>query len=395
MNVDHQPIAGASAGRSSASVLEPVYRALGWMDVVNIRALNPKCNPTKAAMAAAAVHPDSTFGREIETYIGKTTAGGPARTAEQAIAIRRLAILEDHEVTIDALRDTGLPTDIAVDLLRRLIPRPTGWTLFERIASTPTLTLWAQSVLARQEARAEMAERAGSTGITGTIGATETTETHVADDILTLRILQAFGHDIAVPWSFDTTNKRVYFFSAGADASGSLGRLLDIATLDRPWCHATREACRKAYQALAYCHYGAGRQIWPHWEATHDIWQIHPDPRDATVVDDIVSHNAITCDTERWLRNVTLLGALDVTGHSPLTGADDESDLSDPENVTCDPRRPRIAPGDLRERLATTAAHRRAAQRAALPPPPEPPLTQARSAASAPRPSSAPPATNR
>ncbi|AKM31245.1 hypothetical protein AB870_15600 [Pandoraea faecigallinarum] len=351
MNVDQQ---AASASTSppqhpSTPVLEPVYRSLCWVDVVNIRALNPKCNPTKEAMARAALHPDSVFGREVETYIGRTTTGEPARNAQQAAALRRLSTLEDHEVTIDALRDTGLPEALAVDVVRRLLPRATGWTIFERIAGTPTLDIWAQSVLTREG------------------------EAHVADDILTLRILQTFGHGIAVPWSFDTVNKRVSFYSAVADRNGSLGRMLDIATLDRPACYAMRDACRKAYQALAYCHYGAGGQIWPHWEATRDIWQIHPDPREGAVIDDIVSHCAVTCDTERWLRDVTTVGALNVTGCSPRTGPDYESDLSDPENVTCDPRRARVAPGELRERLAVTAAHRRAAQRAALPPPPPPP----------------------
>ncbi len=357
----------AQVGHPSTPVLEPLYRSLSWTDVVNIRALNPKCNPTKAAVMRAAEHPDSTFGREIEACIGKTVVGEPARTAEQVIALRRLAVLEDHEVTLDALRDTGLPTDLAVDLLRRLLPRPTGWTLYERIAGTPNLETWAQSVFARDP------------------------ETHVADDILTLRILQAFGHDIAVPWSFDTTNKWVYFYSAGADPTSVLSRMIDIATLDRPGCYATRDVCRKAYQAIAYCHYGAGGQIWPHWEATHDVWQIHPDPRELGIVDDILSHNAVTCDTERWLRDVTVVGVLDVRDYSPRTGPDYESDLSDPENVTCDPRRSRIAPSDLRERravLTAVAAQRRAAQRAALPPPPEPPLQPPSE-----RPRSAPPAT--
>ncbi|MCI3204184.1 MULTISPECIES: hypothetical protein [Pandoraea] len=356
MNVDHQSAAAAQQPHPSTPVLEPIYRSLSWADVVNIRALNPKCNPTKAAMRDAAVHPDSVFGREVERYIGKTTHGQPARNAEQAAALRRLATLEDHEVTLDALRDTGLPGDLAADLLRRLIPRPTGWTIFERLAGTPTLDMWAQSVLTRDE------------------------DAHVADDILTLRILQTFGHDIAVPWSLDTANRWVYFYSATADANGSLARVLDIATLDRPHCYAMRDTCRKAYQALAYCHYGAGGQIWPHWEATRDIWQIRPDPREGLLIDDIVSHQAITCDTERWLRDVTTLGFLDVAGYSPRTSADYESDLSDPENVACDPRRARIAPSDLRERLAVTARHRRAAQRAALPPPPPPPVHRSSSA---------------
>lgn len=362
----------AQTGHPSHPILESLCRALSWVDVVDIRALNPKCNPTKAVVTRAAEHPDSTFGREIESCMGKTVVGEPTRTAEQAIALRRLAVQEDHEVTLDALRDTGLPTDIAVDLLRRLLPRPTGWTIFERIAATPNLETWAQSVFARDPG------------------------THVADDILTLRILQAFGHDIAVPWSFDTTNKWVYFYSADADSTSALSRIINIATLDRPSCYAARDACRKAYQAIAYCHHGAGGQIWPHWEATHDVWQIHPDPREFGIVDDIVSHNAITCDTERWLRDVTVVGVLDVRGHSPRTGPDYESDLSDPENVTCDPRRNRIAPGDLRERRAVVmafATQRRAAQRAALPPSPEPPSPALQPPGERPR--SAPPSTSR
>lgn len=335
MNVDRQPAGLTGPVNPHVPRLEPIYRALSWSDVVGIRALNPKCNPTKATMTAAAVHPDSVFGREIETRIGKTVTGEPTRNAEQATALRRLAVLEDHEVTLDLMRDTGLPTELAVDLLRRLLSRPTGWTLFERLSLMPNLHYWAQAVLTREE------------------------ETHVADDILTLRILQLYGHDVAVPWSFDMTNKWVFFYSAAREANDSLGRLIDFATLDRPNCYAMRDTCRKAYQALAYCHHGEGGQIWPHWEVGRGMWEIHPDPREGTFIDDIVSSHAVTCDTERWLRDVTLVGALDVYGYSPRVGPDYQSDLSDPENVACDPRRPRIAPGDLRERLAVIAAHRR------------------------------------
>ena len=360
MNVDRQSGGLIRSDNQRVPRLEPIYRALSWSDVVGIRALDPKCNPTKETMTAAAVHPDSVFGQEIETRIGKTVTGEPTRRAEQAAALRRLAVLEDHEVTLDLLRDAGLPTELAVDLLRRLLPRPTGWTLFERISLMPNLNYWAQMVLEREE------------------------ETHVADDILTLRILQLFGHDVAVPWSFDMTNKWAYFYSTQNDAYDSLGRVIDIATLDRPSCYAMRDTCRKAYQALVYCHHGEGGQIWPHWEVRRGVWEIHPDPRERTFVDNIVSSHAVTCDTERWLRDVTIVGALNVHGYSPRVGADYQSDLSDPENVACDPRRSRISPGDLRERLAVIAAHRRTARRMAPPSSPSPVASPAASPVASP-----------
>lgn len=344
MNVEHQRVAQNYAGHLRMPAPDSLYRSLAWGDIVRLRAIHPKCNPTKAATARAAEHPESVFGAEIETFIGKTVIGAPTRSAHQAMALRRLAVLEDHEVTIDALRDTGLPLDLAIDLVHRLIARPTGWTLFERITHTPNLDAWARSVVLREP------------------------EIHVADDVLTLRILQTFGHDVSVPWSFDTTNKWVCFYSGNHEGDDSgLARLLDIATLDRPSCYAMRDACRKAYQALAHAHYGAGGQVWPHWEVRGDVWEIYPDPRGEVTVDDIVFTSGVTCDTERWLRDVTPVGCLDINGFSSRTGIDFESDLSDPDNVTCDPARERIAPGELRERLAALHRHRRAAQRAALP----------------------------
>jgi hypothetical protein len=336
MNVETPHGGPSAAAHRSAPELATIYRSLGWSDVVEIRALNPKCNPTKEAVTLAARHPDSVFGREIESYVGKTTIGEPARNEQQRLALRHLSVMEDHEMTMDLLRDTGLPDALAVDLLQRLIARPTGWTVFERLVTTPNLNAWAASVLERME------------------------PVHVADDVLTLRILQAFGHDVAVPWSFDVTNKWVYFYSATTRDPGSLRQLLDLATQDRPGDECTRDACRKAYQALAHTHYGAGGQVWPHWEVRNDIWEMYPDPRGATFFrDDIVSHNAITCETERWLRNVTLVGFVDVPGHSPRTGPDYDSDLSDPDNLTCDPQRAPLRPSELRDRRAVSMPPRR------------------------------------
>ncbi|QBC30713.1 hypothetical protein [Pandoraea sp. XY-2] len=348
MNVENHHAGTVATAHLSTPALAPIYRTLCWSDVIQIRALNPKCNPTKEAITVAAEHPDCVFGREVAPYVGKTAIGEPARNAQQQMALRRLAVLEDHEVTIDLLRDTGLPSAIASDLVQRLCARPMGWSLFERLVITPTLNDWARSVLERHE------------------------PVHVADDVLTLRILQAFGHDVAVPWTFDVTNKWVYFYSVSPGDTGCLTRLLNTATRDRPDDSVRREACRKAYQALAYTHYGADGQLWPHWEVRGDIWEIYPDPRSETFHDDIVSDNAVTCETERWLRNVTPVGFMNVSGHSPRTGLDYESDLSDPDNVTCDPERARVTPSELRIRLATLAAQRRGATSAALPAPPAP-----------------------
>lgn len=339
MNVENHHVGPSAGAQLSAPALAPIYRSLCWSDVVQIRALDPKCNPTKAAITLAAEHPESVFGPEIDTYVGKTVIGEPARDAQQRLALRRLAVLEDHEVTVDLLRDAGLPDAIALDLVHRLVARPTGWSLYERIVTTPNLNAWARSVLERED------------------------DVHVADDILTLRVLQAFGHDIAVPWSLDLTNKWVYFYNVSSSDTRSLTQLLNIATMDRPDCSALRESCRKAYQAVAYTHFGAGGQLWPHWEVRDDLWEIYPDPRGDTFRDDIVSDNAITCETERWLRNVTPVGFVDIAGHTPRTGPDYDSDLSDPDNLTGAPERAPITPSELRERLARLTSGRRAAGR--------------------------------
>ncbi|VVE76784.1 hypothetical protein [Pandoraea sputorum] len=344
MNVDNSHAASGTSAHLSTEALEPFYRSLSWSDVVQIRALDPKCNPTKEAVTLAARHPHSVFGREIEPYVGKTPIGVPARNAQQRLALRHLAVLEDHEVTMDLLRDVGLPEAIAVDLLQRLLARPTGWTIFERLTLTPNLNAWAGAVLARDEA------------------------VHVADDVLTLRILQAFGHDVAVPWSFDITNKWVYFYSAGTSDTANLKELLDIATMERPDDDCMHDACRRAYQALAHSHHGNARQVWPHWEVRDGLWEIYPDPRGATFRDDIVSNNAVTCETERWLRNVTSLGCLDLPGRPARTGPDYDSDLSDPDNLTCDPAQPPVRPSELRDRRAASVPRRRAVRVAPTPP---------------------------
>lgn len=344
MNVGNSHAGSGTSARLSTEALEPIYRSLSWSDVVQIRALHPKCNPTKEAVALAATHPESVFGREIEPYIGKTPIGAPARDAQQRLALRRLAVLEDHEVTVDLLRDVGLPDALAVDLLQRLLARPTGWTIFERLVLTPNLNAWARAVLERDES------------------------VHVADDVLTLRILQAFGHDVAVPWSFDVTNKWVYFYSAGTSDTASLRELLDIATMERPDDDCMHDACRRAYQALAHAHHGTTGQVWPHWEVRNGLWEISPDPRGATFHDDIVSHHAVTCETERWLRNVTLVGCLDLPGHPARRGPDYDSDLSDPDNLTCDPALAPIRPSELRDRREASTSRRRAVRVAPTPP---------------------------
>lgn len=344
MNVGDSHVAAGAQAHLGTTALAPIYRSLSWSDVVQIRALNPKCNPTKAAVTLAAAHPDSVFGREIEAYVGKTPIGESARNAQQHLTLRHLAVLEDHEVTVDLLRDAGLPNAIAVDLVHRLIALPTGWSIFERLVLTPNLNAWARSVLERDEA------------------------VHVADDVLTLRILQAFGHDVAVPWSFDVTNKWVHFYSASTSETGSLRQLLDMATMDRLDDDCIRDACRRAYQALAHTHHGAGGQVWPHWEVRNGLWEIYPDPRGATFRDDIVSHNAVTCETERWLRNVTVVGCVDIPGHSPRTGPDYDSDLSDPDNLTGDPALPPIRPSELWDRRAASPTGRRAVRATPTPP---------------------------
>lgn len=316
MNVEHQHAAPARTEHPRAPAPESVNHSLPWREIVSLRTLNPKCDLTKAAVTLAAEHPESVFGAEIETFIGKTVIGTPALNLQQAMALRRLAVLEDHEVTLDALRDTGLPLDLAIDLAQRLNARPAGWTIFERITHTPTLEEWSRSVLLREP------------GV------------QVADDVLTLRILQTFGHDVSVPWSFDATNKRVSFYSSNhAGSTSCLAHLLDFATLDHPSGCTVRDVCRKGYQALAHAHSGAGDQVWPHWKARGDGWEIYPDPRNESAIDEVVFASSVTCDTERWLRNVTRAGCLDVEDSSAHTAVNFEIDLSDADIVMRDLRR--------------------------------------------------------
>jgi hypothetical protein len=332
MNVENRHPLPTRAAHSHTPETATAYRRLCWGHVIDLRRSRPACAQTRFAVMLAAVHPASVFGHEIEHAIGRTVTGQLARDPRQIAALRRLAVIANHEVTVDALRDTGLPSEIAIDLVRRLAARPPGWDVFERITSLPVLDLWAASVLERSEAP------------------------HVADDVLTLRVLQAFGHDVAVPWSFDVTNKWVRFYSAGPDEGRYLAHLLDIAMQERPNCPALRDICRAAYQAIARTHHGAEGQVWPHWEVRGDRWEIYPDPRNGVLSHDIVAHQAVTCETERWLRSVTPVGALEVSGCSPRIGERYESDISDTENVTFDPYRPRIAPRLLRERFAARAA---------------------------------------
>ncbi|WP_353193232.1 hypothetical protein [Pandoraea pnomenusa] len=327
--------------------IDPVYRAMSWRDLIRIRTLSPKCNVTKAVITRAAEHPESALAQELAPYIGKTLTGAPSRTPQQIMALQRVAVLENHEVTIDALRDTGLPLEIAVDLMCRLLAHPSAWSIADRLMATPTLDKWAHTVMHRSS---------------------DAGETHVADDILTLRVLQAFGHDVATPWSFDLTNKWVYFYNATPGDTHNLTRLLDIATIDRTDDLRLRHVCRKAYQAIAHTHLGVGDSLWPHWARNGNLWEIQPTSHGGTRHGFIVAHHGVTCETERWLRSVTPTGCLLVSGCAPRLGPGHESDLSDPENFVGAPARPRIAPDVLRRRRDAVAAHRRATARARLPP---------------------------
>lgn len=350
MHFEHSLV---SAGPANAPDLpglpgvDPVYRAMSWRDLIRIRTLNPKCNVTKAVITRAAEHPDSALAQELAPYIGTTFTGAPSRTLQQIKALQRVAVLENHEVTIDALRDTGLPLEIAVDLMCRLLAHPSAWSIADRLMATPTLDKWAHTVMHRSS---------------------EAGETHVADDILTLRVLQTFGHDVATPWSFDLANKWVYFYNATPGDTHNLTRLLDIATIDRTDNIRLRHVCRKAYQAIAHTHFGVDGLLWPHWATNGNLWEIQPSSHDGVRHGFIVSHHGVTCETERWLRSVTPTGCLFVSGCAPRLGVEHESDLSDPENFVGAPAHPRIAPDVLRTRLAAVAAHRRATARARLAP---------------------------
>jgi hypothetical protein len=286
----------AAAGASETPL--PNYRALHWRDVITLRQLPAEMADLKLGALQAAADPTSQCARQIHACVGQYPEIFPTRDDRQLAALRTLAICTNPEVTLDLLRDTGLPAIIATDLIARLATRASDFTIFERLAQAPDLDRWAKTVLDRNQAH------------------------DIEDDVLTLRILQTFAHDVAVPFTQDVDDGQVHFHASGPNEMPNLAKMLEIAIDSDYQGEPSRPICRNAYEAIVRAHVDLGNdRLWPHWHGAGDMWKPHPNPNATFFALNIAAECYVDYETESWLKDITPAGRLERTRVLPAGGA--------------------------------------------------------------------------
>lgn len=255
-------------------------------DVVGARMSAPHCVQLRDLAIQSALNPEGALYREIGSIVRHASSTRNAPSARQLAAQCKLAVSSNDEVTLDLLRDTGLPLAIAEDLIRRLAAEGPGFEIGTTMHQTPTLDRWALSVLAR------------------------TQPVTVTSDVLTLRILQAFAQDVAIPCVFVEGSKHVRF-SLCSEGDQPVRSLIDLAVAIDTASHRQREVCRNAYEAICVTHHGTGDdRLWPQWKrCTGFCWTnglANADgPRSDFYLDAIIDD-----ETAQWIRRIDPIGSL-------------------------------------------------------------------------------------
>lgn len=255
------------------------------LDVVVARMSAPHCMQLRNLAIASALNPEGALHREISSIVGHIPHMSNAADTRQLAAQCKLAVSSNNEITLDLLRDAGLPLAIAEDLIRRLMAEGPGFEIGTAMHQTPTLDLWALSVLER------------------------TQPTTVTADVLTLRILQAFSQDVAIPCVFVEASQRVRF-SLSSEGDQPVKSLIDLAVAIETTGHRQREICRNAYEAICVTHHRTSEnQLWPQWKQCDDFCWTNgfanaDGPRSDFYLDAIIDP-----DTAQWIRRIDPVGA--------------------------------------------------------------------------------------
>jgi hypothetical protein len=254
-------------------------------DVVSARMSAPHCMQLRDLAIQSALNPEGALYREISGIVQHAPDMSNAPTASQLAAQCKLAVSSNNEVTLDLLRDTGLPLAIAEDLIRRLAAEGPGFDIGTVMQDTPTLDRWALSVLDR------------------------TQPATVTSDVLTLRILQAFAQDVAIPCVFVEGSQQVRF-SLCSEGDQPVRSLIDLAVAIETTGHQQREVCRNAYEAMCVTHHCTGEdQLWPQWKrCTGFCWTNGLANANGPRNDFYLDAN-IDSETALWIRRIDPIGS--------------------------------------------------------------------------------------
>ncbi|MGC7404539.1 hypothetical protein ACPWR0_10080 [Pandoraea pneumonica] len=184
------------------------------------------------------------------------------RTDDQLKCLKAVLATPHNALSVAMLIDTGLPQDVADDLLARLRETPDG-ELQRRIQATPTLRDWFDL-----------------TALPPPDG--------VNDDalILSLRVLQCFAHTTSVPIVFDPIRRTVVFSYApgraphedATPADGVIPHMLREAAAPGAANSAAGQTALHALDLLVRTNDIDGRrQRSPFWQCDSDAWWRYDD----------------------------------------------------------------------------------------------------------------------
>lgn len=211
-------------------------------------------------------HPHSTF--DVLRYVARRANGAPVECRNSGELNHLLEVVGTPHtaLSLNAILDTGMLAEGAADLHTRLGACRDG-EILRRIMATPTLRHWANDATWQLPS-----------------------DSHNQSLMLSLRVLQLFGHTTSVPVVFDPETRRVVFhYVAGclpdADAQGRavqgatlrndrLRMLLHDAADGRNASDPYHRASRNALMLLVSANDIDGRrQRRPNWQRHWDHWR--------------------------------------------------------------------------------------------------------------------------
>ncbi|MGC7404540.1 hypothetical protein ACPWR0_10075 [Pandoraea pneumonica] len=229
--------------------------------------------PISHRIAHAACHGARQLGHESAKfdkldYVARREAGAPieCRDEQQLGCLMEVVGTPHAALTLNAILDTGMQAEGAADLHTRLRGCRDS-EIFRRIMATPTLHDWAFDATWQIPS-----------------------ESHNQSLMLSLRVLQLFGHTTSVPVIFDPEHRRVVFHyvpgnTPAAPTEGDergaalrpdhrLRMLLNDAADGRNPGDALHRASRNALMLLTSANDIDGcRQRWPRWQRRWDQWR--------------------------------------------------------------------------------------------------------------------------
>ncbi|VVD71818.1 hypothetical protein PIN31009_00652 [Pandoraea iniqua] len=229
--------------------------------------------PMSSRITQATFHGVRQFAQEpiradMLGYVARREPGAPVECRDACEMSHLLAVIDTPTaaLTLNALLDTGMLAEGAADLHTRLSTCRDG-EILRRIMATPTLRDWASDATWQLPS-----------------------ESHNRSLMLSLRVLQLFGHTTSVPVVFDPENRRVAFHYVACDApvgttaagapdrdglrDDRLRMLLHDAADGRNPSDPFHRASRNALMLLVSANDIDGRrQRAPHWQRQWDHWR--------------------------------------------------------------------------------------------------------------------------